>query len=128
MEENTSRSYSYLSEKRKKEAEELKKKLKEQEDARLRRAEKFLTSHPPSRIEAELNEYIIDQPSLTKNVADFLYYHVLRFKYPYLPSRPILICGPSGSGSFFAAIDNLEIAQSITNAFNLFSFYYYCKN
>lgn len=98
MEENTSRSYSYLSEKRKRETEELKKKLKEQEDARLRRAEKFLTNHPPSRIEAELNEYIIDQPSLTKNVADFLYYHVLRFKYPYLPSRPILICGPSGSG------------------------------
>ena len=40
---------------------------------------KFLKEYPPPRIEAELNEYIIDQPNLTKAVSDFLYYQALRF-------------------------------------------------
>lgn len=88
---------SYFSEK-KKEIEEQKRIFKEQEEEKSRNIQKFLNSHPPSLIEAELNEYIIDQPSLTKNVADFLYYQALRYKYPDLHSRPLLICGPSGSG------------------------------
>ena len=81
-----------------KEIEEQKKILKEMEAEKKRKITEFLKEYPPSRIKAELNEYIVDQPSLTKAVSDFLYYQALRYKYPDLPSRPLLICGPSGSG------------------------------
>ena len=70
---------------------------KEFEEKRAENIEKFLVSHPPSVIAKELDEHIIDQPHLTKAVAEYVYYQVLRLKYP-LPSRPMLICGPSGSG------------------------------
>ena len=81
-----------------KEIEEQKRILREMEEEKKGKITKFLKEYPPSRIEAELNEYIIDQPSLTKAVSDFLYYQALRYKFPDLPSRPLLICGPSGSG------------------------------
>lgn len=70
----------------------------ERSAAFMQHMKEFLKTHPPSRIEAELNEYIIDQPSLTENVADFLYYQALRRLYSELPARPMMICGPSGSG------------------------------
>lgn len=66
-------SSSYASERRK-EWVERRRQMKEQETEKIERIKRFLISHPPSRIEAELNEYILDQPNLTKNVADFLYY------------------------------------------------------
>lgn len=81
-----------------KEIEEQKRILREMEEEKKGKITKFLKEYPPSRIEAELNEYIIDQPNLTKAVSDFLYYQALRYKFPDLPSRPLLICGPSGSG------------------------------
>ena len=81
-----------------KEIEEQKRVLREMEEEKKGKIIKFLKEYPPSRIEAELNEYIIDQPNLTKAVSDFLYYQALRYKFPDLPSRPLLICGPSGSG------------------------------
>lgn len=81
-----------------KEIEEQKRVLREMEEEKKGKITKFLKEYPPSRIEAELNEYIIDQPNLTKAVSDFLYYQALRYKFPDLPSRPLLICGPSGSG------------------------------
>ena len=81
-----------------KEIEEQKRILREMEEQKKGKITKFLKEYPPSRIEAELNEYIIDQPNLTKAVSDFLYYQALRYKFPDLPSRPLLICGPSGSG------------------------------
>jgi len=90
-------SSSYTSERRK-EWEERRRQMKEQETEKIERIKEFLKSHPPSRIEAELNECILDQPSLTKNVADFLYYHALKHIHKNLPARPLLICGPSGSG------------------------------
>lgn len=58
----------------------------------------FLTTKTPSQIEAELNAQIMAQPELTKVVADFLYYHVLRQLHPDLPQRPLMIYGPSGNG------------------------------
>ena len=81
-----------------KEIEEQKRILREMEEEKKGKITKFLKEYPPSRIEAELNEYIIDQPNLTKAVSDFLYYQALRYKFPDLPSRPLLICGPSVSG------------------------------
>ena len=54
--------------------EEQKRILKEMEEEKKGKITKFLKEYPPSRIEAELNEYIIDQPNLTKAVSDFLYY------------------------------------------------------
>lgn len=58
----------------------------------------FLTTKTPAQLEKELNEQIIGQPELTRAVADFLYYHVLRQLHPELPQRPLLISGPSGNG------------------------------
>ena len=58
----------------------------------------WLKEFSPAKIEKMLNERIIGQPELTKSVANFLYYHVLRQVYPELPPRPMLISGPSGSG------------------------------
>ena len=63
-------SSSYVSERRK-EWEERRRQMKEQETEKIELIKDFLKTHPPSRIEEELNEYIIDQPSLTKNVALF---------------------------------------------------------
>ena len=74
-----------------KEIEEQKRILREMEEEKKRKITEFLNSHPPSRIKAELEEYVIDQPELTKAVADFLYYQALRYKFPELPSRPMLI-------------------------------------
>ncbi len=81
-----------------KEIEEQKRILKEMEKEQDRTITNFINEYPPSRIETELNEYIIDQPDLTKAVSDFLYYQALRNKFPELPSRPMLIAGQSGSG------------------------------
>lgn len=61
-------------------------------------AMQFLKTKTPLQIEKELNEQIIGQPALTRAVADFLYYHVLRQIHPELPPRPLLISGPSGNG------------------------------
>lgn len=58
----------------------------------------FLKNTTPVQMEQALNEKVIGQPSLTKAVADFLYYHALRQLHPSLPQRPLLIAGPSGSG------------------------------
>lgn len=58
----------------------------------------FLSEYTPQMIEDKLNERIIGQPTLTKDVADFIYYHVLRQVNPNLPPRPIIISGMSGSG------------------------------
>jgi ATP-dependent Clp protease ATP-binding subunit ClpX len=58
----------------------------------------FLKQYTPAIIEHKLNERIIGQEELTKSVADFLYYHALRFLHPELPHRPMIIYGPSGSG------------------------------
>ena len=58
----------------------------------------FLKSSTPEKIESELNEYVIGQPELVKEVAGFLYYHALRQVYPELPMRNILVAGSSGSG------------------------------
>ena len=67
-----------------KEIEEQKRVLREMEEEKKGKIIKFLKEYPPSRIEAELNEYIIDQPNLTKAVSDFLYYQALRYKFPEL--------------------------------------------
>lgn len=61
-------------------------------------AQLFLQTNTPAKIEGVLNEYVIGQASLTRAVADFLYYHALRQLHPELPQRPLLISGPSGSG------------------------------
>lgn len=58
----------------------------------------FLQSHSPAQMQKELSEYVIGQQELTRAVADFLYYHILRQVHPSLPQRPLMICGPSGSG------------------------------
>lgn len=58
----------------------------------------FLRDYTPAMIEEKLNERIVGQEELTKSVADFLYYHALRFLHPELPNRPMIIYGPSGSG------------------------------
>lgn len=41
-------------------------------------SEVFLLQYTPQIIEDELNARIIGQPELTRDVADFLYYHILR--------------------------------------------------
>ena len=56
-----------------KEIEEQKRILKELEKEKDIKITEFLNSYSPSRIKAELDEYIIDQPELTKAVSDFLY-------------------------------------------------------
>lgn len=61
-------------------------------------AMKFLQAWSPAKIQQALDEYVIGQSELTRAVADFLYYHVLRQVHPHLPQRPLLISGPSGSG------------------------------
>lgn len=71
---------------------------KEQEAQRPDRFRSFLKSHSASQVEQVLNGYIIGQPELTRDTADFLCYHALRQLYPHLPSRPMLVSGPSGSG------------------------------
>lgn len=58
----------------------------------------FLKTKTPAQLEKELNEQLIGQPELTRAVADFLFYHVLRQLHPELPQRPLLISGPSGNG------------------------------
>lgn len=70
----------------------------ESEQSFLKLKQLWLKEFSPAKIEKMLNERIIGQPELTKSVANFLYYHVLRQVYPELPPRPMLISGPSGSG------------------------------
>lgn len=58
----------------------------------------FLQNNSPVKIEQALNRRIMGQEAMTAAVADFLYYHALRFLHPQLPPRPLLISGPSGCG------------------------------
>lgn len=58
----------------------------------------FINTYTITDIENKLNERIIGQKELVKEVSMFLYYHALRQIYPELPPRPMLISGPSGSG------------------------------
>lgn len=83
---------------REQEIEEQKRIISELEKEKDRQTTEFINQYSPSRIEAELNEYIMDQCDLTRAVSDFLYYQALRYKYPHIHSWPLLICGPSGSG------------------------------
>ena len=91
-------SYVPLSERRRQEMEEQKRLMEKLEMEKAQNFQSFIETHPPSVIESEINEYIIDQPNLTRKVADFLYYQALRNQHPELPARPMLIAGPSGSG------------------------------
>lgn len=65
---------------------------------KLNKAKNFLKSYTPEKLEKELNQYVIGQPELIKEVASFLYYHMLRQVYTELPVRNLLIAGSSGSG------------------------------
>ena len=82
----------------------------ESEQAFLDLKKHWLKEFSPAKIEKILNERIVGQPELTKSVANFLYYHILRQVYPELPPRPMLISGPSGSGKteVWRAIQLLE--------------------
>lgn len=71
---------------------------KEREKQMQKQWQAFLDEYSPAKLEEELNSRIIGQEELTKCVADFYYYHVMRQLHPKLPCRPMLICGPSGSG------------------------------
>ena len=58
----------------------------------------FLREHSPASIARLLNAHVMGQEAMTAAVADFLYYHGLRFLHPQLPPRPLLVTGPSGCG------------------------------
>ena len=84
------------------------------------RVEEFLSNYHPAKITRELNNRVIGQPELTIEVANFLYYHMLRQAHPELPPRPMLIAGPSGSGKtevwraaedIFGELFHLQIAD-----------------
>ena len=81
-----------------KEIEEQKRILREMEEEKKRQITAFLKKNSPSKMAAELDKYIVNQPDLTRKTASFFYYHCLRCLYPELPSRPLLIAGASGSG------------------------------
>lgn len=103
------------------EIEEQKKILKEMEEEKKREITKLLKENSPSKIAAELDEYIVNQPDLTRKTASFFYYHCLRCLYPELPSRPLLIAGASGSGKtevfrvlkrLFGSVVNIQIVDA----------------
>lgn len=58
----------------------------------------FIDNYTPEQIEEKLTQYIVGQPELVRDTADFLYYHAMRQVLPNLPIRPMMIAGPSGSG------------------------------
>ena len=104
-----------------KEIEEQKRILKEIEEEKRKKITKFLKENSPSKIAAELDEYIVNQPDLTRKTASFFYYHCLRCLSPELPSRPLLIAGASGSGKtevfrvlkrLFGSIINIQITDA----------------
>ena len=103
------------------EIEEQKKILKEMEEEKKRKITKFLKENSPSKIAVKLDEYIVNQPDLTRKTASFFYYHCLRCLNPELPSRPLLIVGASGSGKtevfralkrLFSSIVDIQIVDS----------------
>lgn len=87
---------------------------------KMARFRKFLNDYTPAILEERLNNCIIGQPEMVKAVADFLYYHVLRYVHPELPVRNLLIAGSSGSGKtevfrrvkeMFGRVVNVTIAD-----------------
>lgn len=75
-----------------------KKERLEKRREKLNKSKSFLKNYTPEKLENELNEYVVGQPELVKEVAGFLYYHMLRQVYTKLPVRNLLVAGSSGSG------------------------------
>ena len=75
-----------------------KKERLEKRREKLNKSKSFLKNYTPEKLENELNEYVVGQPELVKEVAGFLYYHMLRQVYTELPVRNLLVAGSSGSG------------------------------
>lgn len=65
---------------------------------KVNKCKEFLKTKTPEKIEKELSEYVVGQPELVKEVASFLYYHVIRQIHTQLPVRNLLVAGSSGSG------------------------------